>query len=146
MIHYDLICAEGHEFDGWFSNSESFDKQLKVGIVECPNCGSTEVSKALMAPGIPAKSNSKKDLQPVMQNAPQSPATEMVQMIRKLRDHVEQNSEYVGPRFADEARKIHHEETEPRGIYGEATLQDAQDLKDEGIEVQPLPLLPEERN
>lgn len=67
-------------------------------------------------------------------------------MIRKLRDHVEQNSEYVGPRFADEARKIHHEETEPRGIYGEATLQDAQDLKDEGIEVQPLPLLPEERN
>ena len=146
MIRYDLICAEGHEFDGWFSDSDSFDKQLKVGVVECPNCGSVDVQKALMAPGIPAKSNSKNDLQPVMQNVPQSPATEMVQMIRKLRDHVEQNSEYVGPRFADEARKIHYEESEARGIYGEATLQDAQDLKDEGIEVQPLPLLPEERN
>ena len=146
MIRYDLICAEGHEFDGWFSDSDSFDKQLKVGVVECPTCGSIDVQKALMAPGIPAKSNSKNDLQPVMQNSPQSPATEMVQMIRKLRDHVEQNSEYVGARFADEARKIHYEESESRGIYGEATLQDAQDLKDEGIEVQPLPLLPEERN
>ena len=146
MIRYDLICSEGHEFDGWFSDSASFDKQVSAGIVECTVCGTSKVEKALMAPGIPAKANKSQALQPVMQNTPQSPAAEMTQLIRKLREHVEQNSEYVGPRFAEEARKIHYEESDARGIYGEATLQDAEDLKEEGIEVQPLPLLPEEHN
>ena len=146
MIRYDLICSDGHEFDGWFSDSASFDKQVAAGVVECTVCGSSKVEKALMAPGIPAKANKSQAMQPVMQNTPQSPAAEMTQLIHKLREHVEQNSEYVGPRFAEEARKIHYEEADARGIYGEATLQDAKDLKEEGIEVQPLPLLPEEHN
>ena len=146
MIRYDLECAQGHEFDGWFSNSASFDKQAEAGVVECPVCGSCDVHKALMAPGIPAKSNSKSDAQPVMQNAAGTPAAELTEMIRKLRTHVEENSEYVGPRFAEEARKIHYEETEARGIYGEASLEDARELTEEGIDVQPLPLLPEEHN
>ncbi|MEM1200750.1 MAG: DUF1178 family protein [Pseudomonadota bacterium] len=147
MIRYDLECDKGHAFDGWFSNSASYDKQAAAGIVECPICGSTKVHKALMAPGIPAKANTKSDTaQPVMQNAPNTPAAELTDMIRKLRTHVEENSEYVGPRFAEEARKIHYEEAEARGIYGEATIQDAKELSEEGIEVQPLPLLPEEHN
>ena len=146
MIRYDLECAQGHEFDGWFSNSASFDKQAEAGVVECPVCGSCDVHKALMAPGIPAKSNSKSDAQPVMQNAAGTPAAELTEMIRKLRTHVEENSEYVGPRFAEEARKIHYEETEARGIYGEASLEDARELTEEGIDVQPLPILPEEHN
>ena len=81
-----------------------------------------------------------------MQNAAGTPAAELTEMIRKLRTHVEENSEYVGPRFAEEARKIHYEETEARGIYGEASLEDARELTEEGIDVQPLPLLPEEHN
>ena len=146
MIRYDLICAKGHEFDGWFSDSASFDKQQAAGLVQCTVCGTTKIEKALMLPGIPAKANTKTDLKPVMQNAPQSPAAEMTQLIRKLRKHVEENSEYVGPRFAEEARKIHYEESEDRGIYGEASIEDAKELKEEGIEVQPLPFLPEEHN
>lgn len=146
MIRYDLECAQGHAFDGWFSDSASFDKQAAAGIVECPMCGTSDVHKALMAPGIPAKSNTKSDHQPVMQNAPNTTAAELTEMVRKLRKHVEENSEYVGPRFAEEARKIHHEESEARGIYGEASLEEARELTEEGIEVQPLPLLPEEHN
>ncbi|NNF78965.1 MAG: DUF1178 family protein [Rhizobiales bacterium] len=146
MIRYDLKCAQGHGFDGWFSDSASFDKQADAGIVECPVCGTCDVQKALMAPGIPAKSNKKPEAQPVMQNAAGTPAAELTQMIRKLRKHVEENSEYVGPRFAEEARKIHYEESEARGIYGEASLEEARELNEEGIDVQPLPLLPEEHN
>ena len=146
MIRYDLECANGHAFDGWFSNSASFDEQAAKGIVECPICGSSDVQKSLMAPGIPAKSNSKTQSQQVMQNAPNSPAAELTEMVRKLRKHVEENSEYVGPRFAEEARKIHYEESDPRGIYGEASQQEARELSEEGIEVQALPLLPEEHN
>ncbi len=81
-----------------------------------------------------------------MQNAPDTPAAELTEMIRKLRKHVEDNSEYVGPRFAEEARKIHYEESEARGIYGEASLDEARELNEEGIDVQPLPILPEEHN
>ena len=146
MIRYDLECAQGHAFDGWFSDSASFDAQAEAGVVECPVCGTSDVHKALMAPGIPTKSNAKSDAKPVMQNAPNTPAAELTDMIRKLRAHVEENSEYVGPRFAEEARKIHYEESEARGIYGEASLQEARELDEEGIEVQPLPLLPEEHN
>ncbi len=146
MIRYDLVCSGGHEFDGWFGNSEAFDKQQKAGLVDCPVCGTSDVSKALMAPGIPARSNAKSDTAQPVHNAPAPAQEELVEMIRKVRDHVAENSEYVGDKFADEARKIHYEETEQRGIYGEATVKDAEDLKDEGIEVHPLPVLPEERN
>ena len=146
MIRYDLVCKSGHEFDGWFGSSEAFDKQQKAGLVDCPVCGTSNVSKALMAPGIPAKSNTKSDTPQPVHNVPAPAQAELVEMIRKVREHVAENSEYVGDKFAEEARKIHYEETEQRGIYGEATLKDAEELKEEGIEVQPLPLLPEERN
>ena len=146
MIRYDLVCNSGHEFDGWFGGSEAFEKQQKAGLLDCPICGTSDVVKALMAPGIPAKSNTKSDDAQPVHNVPANAQAELVEMIRKVRDHVAENSEYVGDKFAEEARKIHYEETEQRGIYGEATIQDATELKEEGIEVHALPTLPEERN
>jgi len=147
MIRYDLICDRDHEFDGWFRDSATYDKQAKRGLVVCPVCDSHKVSKRLMAPGIPAKSNKKSDEPARVFTGPTDPRQQMlVKMMRELRKQVEQNADYVGNQFAEEARRIHYNEAEKRGIYGEATREDAEALIDEGIEVHPLPVLPEEGN
>ena len=151
MIRYDLICADGHEFDGWFSNSAAFDEQSRKGLVACIHCGSTSIEKQLMAPGIPVKSNRKAEpaskAKPVLAGAALGPREQkLIQMMREVRKAVEESAEYVGDRFADEARKIHYEEAEKRGIYGETTTDDAKALIEEGIEIHPLPTLPEENN
>ena len=147
MIRYDLICAKGHEFDGWFSDSAAYDLQAKRGFVECSHCGSNKVQKQLMAPGIPAKSNRKPETPQAMVAGPVDPRMKaMLQMMREMRAHVEKTAENVGDKFAEEARKIHYGEKEERGIYGNATRDQARDLIDEGIEVHPLPRLPEEGN
>jgi hypothetical protein len=149
MIRYDLICADGHEFDGWFSNSTAFDEQSRKGLVACVHCGSTKVEKQLMAPGIPAKGNRKSEApasKPMLATTVDPRRQKLVQMMRELRKAVEENSEYVGDKFAEEARKIHYEETEKRGIYGETSAQDAEALIEEGIEIHPLPVLPEDGN
>jgi hypothetical protein len=148
MIRYDLICEDGHEFDGWFSNSAAFDEQSRNGLVSCIHCGSTSVEKQLMAPGIPVKGNRKKEpaAKPILAATVDPRQQKLVQMMRELRKAVEEHAEYVGDKFAEEARKIHYEETEKRGIYGETTPQDAEELIDEGIEIHPLPILPEEGN
>ena len=147
MIHYDLICDRGHGFDGWFRDSAAYDAQAAQGLVTCTVCGSAKVEKQLMMPGIPAKSNTKPDLPQKMAAGPADPKLAMMmQMMREMRKHVEENAEYVGDKFADEARKIHYEETEQRGIYGEATADDAKALIEEGIAVHPLPRLPEDGN
>ncbi len=147
MIRYDLICAKGHSFDGWFRDSATYDKQATRGLVVCPVCDSKKVSKQLMAPGIPAKSN-KTSVEPAQVfNAPVDPRQQMLmKMMRELRKQVEKNADYVGDQFAEEARRIHYNEAEKRGIYGEATREDAEALIEEGIEVHPLPELPEEGN
>ena len=147
MIRYDLICDKGHEFDGWFRDSAAFDKQIKRRLVSCTACGSDIVTKQLMAPGIPAKSNRKPETSQKMLAGTIDPRTQkLMQMMREVRKNVEENAEYVGDRFADEARKIHYEESEKRGIYGEAKPEDARALIEEGIEVHPLPRLPEDSN
>lgn len=147
MIHYDLICDHGHEFDGWFRDSAAYDAQVKGGLVVCTLCGSDTVEKQIMAPGIPAKSNTKPDGPQKMMAGPLDPRMQsMMQMMREVRKNVEANSEYVGDRFAEEARKIHYAETEKRGIYGEATADDTKALIEEGIEIHPLPRLPEDSN
>jgi hypothetical protein len=143
MIKYTLRCSEGHEFEAWFSNSAAYETQVAARQILCPNCGSDRVEKALMAPNV--VSGRRRETQPVPGPSP-SPQAEMAAMVRKLREHVAQNSEYVGPRFAEEARKIHHEEAEARGIHGEASEQDVKLLKEEGVEFYPLPSLPEEHN
>ncbi len=147
MIRYDLVCADGHEFDGWFSDSSAFDDQARKGLVSCIHCGSTKVEKQLMAPGIPAKGNRKTEpSKPVLAGAFDARQHKIIQMMRDLRKAVEENAEYVGDRFAEEARKIHYEEAEKRGIYGETTTDDAKELIEEGIEIHPLPVLPEDGN
>ena len=147
MIHYDLICDKGHAFDGWFRNSAAYDEQAGGGLVSCTQCGSAKVEKQLMAPGIPAKSNRKSDSATKMVAAPADPRlAELMNMMREMRKHVEENAEYVGDRFADEARKIHYEESEQRGIYGQTTADEAKALVEEGITVHALPRLPEDGN
>jgi hypothetical protein len=147
MIRYDLICDRGHAFDGWFSNSAAYDAQAERGLVSCAVCGSVKVEKQLMAPGIPVKSNRKAEATQKMATGPADPRLAMmVKMMRELRKQVEENADYVGDRFAEEARKIHYKEAEVRGIYGEATADEAQALVEEGIEVHPLPRLPEDGN
>ena len=147
MIRYDLICDQGHGFDGWFRDSSAYDAQAEGGLVSCTDYGSVKVEKQLMAPGIPAKSNIKAEMPQKMVAGPVDPRMQlMMQMMREVRKSVEENAEYVGDRFADEARKIHYAETEKRGIYGEATADEAKSLVEEGIEVHPLPRLPEDGN
>ena len=147
MIHYDLICDKGHAFDGWFRNSAAYDEQAGRGLVTCTQCGSAKVEKQMMAPGSPAKSNRKSDSATKMVAAPADPRlAELMNMMREMRKHVEENAEYVGDRFADEARKIHYEESEQRGIYGQTTADEAKALVEEGITVHALPRLPEDGN
>ena len=147
MIHYDLMCDQGHAFDGWFPSSAAYDVQAGQGLVTCSVCGSVKVEKQLMVPGIPTKGNRKDSTAQKMVAGPVDPrAAMMMKMMREMRKQVEKNAEYVGGKFAEEARKIHYEEAEKRGIYGEATADDAKALVDEGIEVHPLPRLPEDGN
>jgi hypothetical protein len=147
MIRYDLRCEKGHEFDGWFSNSDAYDTQVKKHLVECTICGSVKIEKQLMAPGIPTKSNRKSDVARPMAAGPVDPRAQMMmQMMREYRAHVEKTAENVGDNFAEEARKIHYKEKEARGIFGQATPVEAAELIEEGIEVHPLPVLPEDGN
>lgn len=151
MIHYQLRCAENHEFDGWFKDSANFDRQAKRGLVECPHCGDTKVERALMTPAVPKKSS---QLPPPAAPTPEAvmrsgrqkggarlPA-EVKAMLQRLRAEVEKNCDYVGPEFADEARKIHRGESDKRGIYGETTQAEAESLAEEGIEVSSIPWVP----
>jgi hypothetical protein len=147
MIRYDLICKDGHEFDGWFSDSAAYDNQAKRGLVSCTHCGTTKVEKQLMMPGIGAKSNRKSDKPQTMTTGPVDPRmAEMMRVMREYKKHVESHSEDVGKNFAEEARKIHYKETKERGIRGQATRDEAISLIEEGIEVHPLPVLPEDGN
>jgi len=140
MIRYDLLCNSDHEFDGWYRDSETFDKLLKAGQVQCPSCGSTQVRKALMTPSLGQKQN-----QQVTQTKP-DPQKDLIKAVREVRRMVEENADYVGKDFAEEARKIHYKEAEGRGIYGETTMEDAKSLSEEGIEIHALPILPEDQN
>jgi hypothetical protein len=143
MIRYELVCAAGHRFDGWFANSAAFDAQEKADAVACPVCGSSDVGKAVMAPSV---SSGRRAAEPVRLAANVPEESEAVAMLRKLRKHLTENADYVGNKFAEEARRIHYNEAERRGIYGEATPDDARALADEGIEFHPLPRLPEDHN
>ena len=130
MIVYNLRCKSGHEFEGWFKDSGAFDAQSKGGKLACPICSSRHVEKALNAPAVAGTKKS-------------TPNTEELKKMRQFvsgwRKYVTDNAEYVGPRFPEEARKIHYGETEEKHIYGEASLEEAKELIEEGVEVAPLP-------
>jgi hypothetical protein len=134
MIRYSLRCDSGHEFEAWFRSSAAFDEQRTAGHVACAVCGSTTVEKAMMAPAVAAGGKGEADEAPL--SKPASPAEAM---LAELRRHIETTSDYVGHDFADEARRIHEGEADKRSIWGEASLHDAKELKDDGIPVAPIP-------
>ncbi|TCD13709.1 DUF1178 family protein [Oricola cellulosilytica] len=142
MIKFSLVCDGGHEFEGWFKNSADFDTQSKRGFLECPACGSSRVSKALMAPNVAGTRH--RDQMNVVTASPAQP--EIIAKMRDLARLVREQGENVGSRFAEEARKIHFGETEARGIYGKATAEEVSGLLDDGVDVMPLPDLPEDLN
>ncbi|MCX5581235.1 DUF1178 family protein [Kaistia terrae] len=144
MIRYNLVCTAGHDFESWFRDAAAFDKAAKARAVTCPECGTSDVVKALMAPSVATAR--KREAAAVKVAAPDPRQVAMVEMMRKLREHVTENADYVGGKFAEEARKIHYQEVEARGIYGEASPEEARSLIDEGIDFLPLPTLPEDGN
>ncbi len=149
MIHYQLRCSADHTFDGWFRDSAAFDAQAQRGLILCPACGDTTVNRALMAPRI-AKGGPVVDRsgapEPVARPVPEKTGVAVPDhvraMLQKLRADVEQNCDYVGPGFAEEARRIHRGESDKRSIYGESTPEQAEALADEGIEVARIPWVP----
>ena len=151
MIHYQLQCSQGHGFDGWFRDSAAFDAQAEQGLLECPLCADTQVSRALMAPAVPKRDRpAPQPPAPAKAEEPGPPVAVVGQrmpdqiraMFQRLRAEVERNCDYVGQEFADEARRMHRGESERRGIYGEATSEQTEALADEGIEVARIPWLP----
>ncbi|NQV47251.1 MAG: DUF1178 family protein [Rhodospirillaceae bacterium] len=131
MILYRLKCSFEHEFEAWFRNGASYEKQRKRGDVDCPICGDTHVAKAPMAPSIGKGSSISEES---AEKRAREVAEQILQTAHKIRETVEENCEYVGDEFADEAKRIHNGDADERGIYGEATDDQAADLDEEGIE------------
>ncbi len=158
MIRYTLRCERDHSFESWFQDSAAYDSQIKRKLVTCPACGSAKVEKAIMAPQIV----SKKGRDSVASEPPPAAAAdatapastpllmaqerELRAKLKELRDHIVKNADNVGEKFPNEARKMHYGEIEHRPIYGEASPDEARALIDEGVEVSPLPVLPDDRN
>lgn len=176
MIKYTLVCEAAHSFEGWFRNSGDFEAQVERKLVVCPMCGATDVKKGLMAPAVStsrkrealspiAKAEAESPVVDIPETKSEAPVPvsatpmqpsallpenlrqkEIVEALRLVRARIVENSENVGSNFASEARKIHYGDAEERSIYGETTLQDAEELLEEGISVLPLPELPEDKN
>jgi hypothetical protein len=138
MIRYTLVCAKDHSFDSWFQSAEAFDKLRGAGMVACTTCQSTDVTKSLMAPAVrPARKAGEAPARPLA-----DPGSETEAVLSKLRKHVEQNSDYVGSDFATQARAMHEGSAPERAIHGEARLDEARALLEEGVPIAPLPFLP----
>ena len=149
MIHYALTCDQAHEFESWFPSVVSFEEQQEKGLLICPVCGSSRVDRQVMAPSVVSSSGTdviSKD----QSEKPVSLLSEKEQKIREVfrefREHIQKNSEHVGERFPEEARKMHYGEVEYRSIYGETSFEEARSLVEEGIDVMPLPRMPHDGN
>jgi hypothetical protein len=159
MIRYTLRCERGHGFESWFQSSSAYESQEKRKLVNCPVCGSAKVERAIMAPQIVSNKSKKggesavpAPAAPAEVTAPTSTPLMMAQerelraKLKELRDHIVKNADNVGERFPNEARKMHYGDIEHRPIYGEASPDEARSLIEEGVEVSPLPVLPDDRN
>ena len=158
MIRYSLHCERGHAFESWFQSSSVYDSQVKRKLVTCPACGSAKVEKAIMAPQImskkshdsaapaPAPAASMEVTAPGSTPLMMAQERELRAKLKELRDHIVKNADNVGERFPNEARKMHYGDIEHRPIYGEASPDEARALIEEGVEVSPLPVLPDDRN
>jgi hypothetical protein len=157
MIRYNLRCERGHGFESWFQSSSAYETQEKRKLVNCPTCGSAKVERAIMAPQIVSKKGHESPV-PAPAAASTEVATpastpllmaqerELRAKLKELRDHIVKNADNVGERFPNEARKMHYGDIEHRPIYGEASPDEARALIDEGVDVAPLPVLPNDRN
>jgi hypothetical protein len=156
MIHYRLRCAEGHSFESWFQSSSAYEAQEKRNLVNCPMCGSSKVERDIMAPQIVSK-KARQSSDPAAAAVTEAPAPastpllmaqerELRTKLKELRDHIVKNADNVGERFPTEARKMHYGDIEHRPIYGEASPNEARALIEEGVEVTPMPVLPDDRN
>ncbi len=130
MITYSLKCKNSHEFEGWFASSAAFDEQAAGGKLACPVCNSRKIEKAPMAPAVAGTKKAALSADEIKKMRP---------FMTGMRKYIKENAEYVGPSFPEEARKIHYGEAEEKQIYGEATLQEAKELIEEGVDVAPLP-------
>ena len=158
MIRYNLRCAKGHTFESWFQSSAAYESQEKRKLVSCPSCGSVKVERAIMAPqivskkgrevAVPAPNAAPTEAAAAPESTPLLMAQERERRtkLKELRDHIVKNADNVGERFPNEARKMHYGDIEHRPIYGEASPDEARALIDEGVEVSPLPVLPDDRN
>ncbi len=161
MIKYQLICENGHEFEGWFQNSNAFSKQCAAGLMSCPICESANVRRALMAPNLASAKTQKTEMDAeqsadvalspqVSVSAAGMPSNAMVKMrdliveMRALQNRIKEECRDVGNNFAEEARKIHYGESEPQGIYGEASETEREQMQEEGIEIMQMPWLPQD--
>ena len=157
MIRYSLRCEKGHNFESWFQSSAAYESQEKRKLVSCPSCGSVKVERAIMAPrivskkgrevaapapAVPTEATASSEATPLLM----AQELELRAKIKELRDHIVKNADNVGERFPNEARKMHYGDIEHRPIYGEASAEEARALIDEGVEVSPLPVLPDDRN
>jgi hypothetical protein len=161
MIRYNLRCERGHAFESWFQSSAAYESQEKRKLVSCPSCGSVKVERAIMAPQIVSRKGREAAL-PAPAAPPEVAGTEVTATestpllmaqerelrakLKELRDHIVKNADNVGERFPNEARKMHYGDIEHRPIYGEASPDEARALIEEGVEVSPLPVLPDDRN
>jgi hypothetical protein len=157
MIHYHLRCERGHAFESWFQSSSAYEAQEKRKLVNCPTCGSAKVERAIMAPRIVSKKGRETPVPAPAATAPEAatPAStpllmtqerELRAKLKELRDHIVKNADNVGERFPNEARKMHYGDIAHRPIYGEASPDEARALIQEGVDVAPLPVLPNDRN
>jgi hypothetical protein len=157
MIRYTLRCDRGHAFESWFQSSSAYEQQEKRKLVNCPVCGSATVERAIMAPQIVSKKSREAAVPAAaapteVTTPPTSTPLMMAQerelraKLKELRDHIVKNADNVGERFPNEARKMHYGDIEHRPIYGEASPDEARSLIEEGVEVSPLPVLPDDRN
>jgi len=156
MIRYTLRCERGHQFESWFQSSSAYESQERRHLIDCPACGSDKIERAIMAPQIVSKKGREParpaPAAPVEATPAESTSLMMAQerelrsKLKELRDHIVKNADNVGDRFPNEARKMHYGDIEHRPIYGEASPEEARALIDEGVEVSPLPTLPEDRN
>lgn len=166
MIKYQLVCNSEHTFDSWFASSSAFDALKSAGELTCPSCGSVDVRKAIMAPNVSVSTRRDEPVaatpqaRPAAAVAPAQPPVptvaldaetrkrldELVNAVREIRRELMEKADNVGPKFAEEARKIHFAEVEPRAIYGQATPEEAQSLLEDGVDFFTLPTLPEDQN
>ncbi|MBB3570340.1 DUF1178 family protein [Rhizobium sp. BK491] len=142
MIRYSLTCDNAHEFEGWFSESADFDRQVASGFLTCPVCNSGAISKLLMAPSV-STARKKDELQTLAMDAARKQA---LVKLKEAVDAIKASAEDVGTKFPEEARKIHYGEADARGIIGKATPDEAQALVEEGIEIAAIPILPDDVN